>query len=230
MLDVHSESRIKLLAKTLFSVCIRDIVLSRLHSLGLETLRLPIDASPKSPHVPILVSPSLETKPRIIVVFGEPCQDLGIWAYRTIGREGISTGSAVNFATAILKGSGGVDASSTGLILANPGQLVWHCGGEKAVSLPTWNALPKESAVDPPRRMTYRNSIPGNDNWREHISYVFEEVLGKMTSTDSRIDIIGLAQGGLGAINYLSKNCRSSFFLHTAVNLCTFSTPLPTDS
>lgn len=196
-----------------FSVCIRDIVLSRLHSLGLETLRLPVGASPKTQHVPILVSPSLETKSRIIVVFGEPCQDLGVWAYRTIGREGINIGSAVDFATAILKGSEGVDASSIGLILANPGQLVWYCGGEKAISLPTWNAIPKESAVDPPLRMAYRNSIPGSENWREHINYVFEEVLGKMTSKDSRIDIIGLAEGGLGAIQYLSANCRSPSFL-----------------
>lgn len=192
-----------------FSACIRDIILSRLHSLGLEVLRLPVGAPSKSQHVPILVSPSLETKSRVIIVFGEPSQDLGVWAYRTIGHEGINIGSAVDFATAILKGSEDVDASSTGLILANPGQLVWYCGGERAVSLPTWNAIPKASAVDPPLRMSYRNYIPGSENWREHINYVFEEVLGKMTSTDSRIDIIGLAEGGLGAIQYLSKNCRS---------------------
>lgn len=117
----------------------------------------------------------------------------------------------MDFATAILKGTDGIDTSSTGLILTNPGQLVWYCGGEQAMSLPTWNAIPKESAVNPPLRMTYRNFIPGNENWKEHIDYVFEEVLGKMTSKDSRIDIIGLAEGGLGAIQYLSENCKFPF-------------------
>ncbi|KAK2767383.1 hypothetical protein FQN54_003539 [Arachnomyces sp. PD_36] len=225
MYKINANERYNEMQKEAMNVCIRDIVLSRLHSLGLETLRLPIGASPKSQHVPILVSPGLETKSRIIVVFGEPAQDLGIWAYRTIGHEGINMGSAVDFASAVLKGRNGIDAESTGLIITNPGQLVWYCGGGYPMSLPTWNALPRESAVDAPLRMTYRNSIPGNENWREHINYVFEEVLGKMTSKDSRIDIIGLAEGGLGAIQYLAENF--SEWKHRISALC-ISNPVHT--
>ena len=104
----------------------------------------------------------------------------------------------------------GVDKNETGLIITNPGQLVWYCGSEHAMTLTTWNAIPRESAVHPPLRMTSRNSIPGNDNWRDHINYVFEEVLGKMTKKDSRIDIIGLADGGLQTIHYLSNYCKLS--------------------
>ncbi|EDN08878.1 predicted protein [Histoplasma mississippiense (nom. inval.)] len=212
--------------------CIRHIVASRLLNLGLETLRLPIGAAANSQHVPILTSPGFQSQPRLIVVFGEPTQDLGIWAYRVIGKEGINIGSAVNFAAAILgnnicprdSGRQTIDTNiinannnqhqdnsssfpaGTGFILANPGQLVWHCAKEQAMSLPMWHALPRRSAVEPPMRMTFRNKIPGNETWQDHITYVFEEVLGKLAAPDVRIDIIGLAEGGLGAVRYLAEH------------------------
>jgi hypothetical protein len=191
-------------------------VCSRLQSLGLQTLRLPTDAAQNSPHVPILVSPSIDTKTRIIVVFGEPVQDLGIWAYRTIGTEGINIGSAVNFAKSVIRdsshdpGESRSSKASTGLILTNPGQLVWYCAGEKAISLPTWHAIPRRNAVEPPMRMTIRNKIPGNETWQDHITHVFENVLGKIVSKDTKIDIIGLAEGGLGAVRYLAERCMFS--------------------
>ncbi|KAF3490910.1 uncharacterized protein GIQ15_00427 [Arthroderma uncinatum] len=216
--------------------CIRDIVVSRLHDQGLETLRLPIGAEPNEQHVPILVSPSFKTDKRIIVVFGEPVQDLGIWAYRTIGGDKINTGSAVDFTAAVLgskctiipvaeqKSKPSEQTSSAvlsdtnesndeankppppGLILTNPGQLVWHCAGERAISLPTWLALPRKYAVDPPMKMTVRNKIPGNETWQDHVTYVFDEVLGKLTSSDAKIDVIGLAEGSLATVRYLAEH------------------------
>lgn len=202
--------------------CIREIVTSRLQKLGLETLRLPIGASPHSPHVPILASPSLDTRSRVIVVFGEPVQDLGVWAYRIAGHESINSGSAVNFATAVLCGDdehaataaaaanhGRTKQDKPGLILTNPGQLVWHCAKERALSLPTWHAIPRRSAVEPPMKMTFRNKIPGNESWQAHVTYVFEEVLDNMVSEDTKIDIIGLAEGGLAAIRYLAEHCKT---------------------
>ena len=159
-------------------------------------------------------------KTRIIVVFGESVQDLGIWAYRTIGTEGINIGSAVDFAKAVIRdsshdpGESRSSKSSTGLILTNPGQLVWYCAGEKAISLPTWHAIPRRNAVEPPMRMTIRNKIPGNETWQDHITHVFENVLGKIISKDTKIDIIGLAEGGLGAVRYLAERCMFSKHLH----------------
>lgn len=196
------------------TACIRDTVLSRLHKLGLETLHLPITASPTSQNVPILATPFLQSQSRVIVVFGEPVQDLGIWAYRIIGKEGINIGSAVNFASAVIgsNGDGAEEADQTkqapGLILTNPGQLVWRCETERAISLPTWHALPRRYAVEPPPKMGYRNKIPGNETWQDHITYVFEEVLGKIVPKNAKIDIVGLAEGGLGAIRYLAEHCK----------------------
>jgi hypothetical protein len=170
--------------------------------------------------VPILVSPSIDTKTRIIVVFGEPVQDLGIWAYRTIGTEGVNIGSAVNFTKAVIgdrsrePGESSQSKAGPGLVLTNPGQLVWYCAGERAISLPTWHALPRRNAVEPPMRMSIRNKIPGNETWQDHVTHVFENVLGKIVSKDVKIDIIGLAEGGLGAVRYLAEHCKFAWHLH----------------
>lgn len=58
--------------------------------------------------------------------------------------------------------------------------------------------------------MSGRNEIPGNANWQEHIECVFEEVLaarGRLVREDAKIDVIGVAEGGLGAIRYLTSDC-----------------------
>lgn len=201
------------------TACIRSIVLSRLRDLGLSTLRLPLSAGPDDRHVSIITSSNLKTASRVIVVFGEPVQDLGIWAYRTIGSEGIDAGSAVAFAKSVLGYNNPEDKENkkdrktdTALILANAGQLVWYNAGGRAITQTSWLALPKESAVDPLPRMTHRNKIPRNGNWEEHVQCVFEDVLksrGHLLSENAKIDIIGLAEGGLAAVTYLADNCKS---------------------
>lgn len=58
--------------------------------------------------------------------------------------------------------------------------------------------------------MSQRNKIPGNERWQEHVECVFEEVLaarGKLVRTDAKIDVVGVAEGGLAAIRYLSMDC-----------------------
>jgi hypothetical protein len=188
--------------------------------LGMGTLRLPLISTPTEPHVPIMVSANLSTASRIIVVFGEPVQDLGIWAYRSVGTDGIDAGSAVSLARAVLypetKQEGtNTEASTkrgdTALVLANTGQLIWNCGARKAMTLPSWLAHPRSSAVDPPLMMTRRNKIPENGHWEEHIACVFNEILadrGRLVRADAKIDIVGLADGGLGAVRYLANNCK----------------------
>lgn len=209
-------------------VCIRDIVLSRLRALGLTTLKLPLYSGASDSHVPILVSSNLSSASRVIVVFGEPVQDLGIWAYRSVGTDGIDIGSAVTFARAVLHPDGssrpgtgangttsrqtGSNRSHTALILANTGQLIWNCGSQSAMTLHSWLAMPRASAVDPPLTMTRRNTIPENENWQAHIDNVFDEVLApgnRLVKPDAHIQIVGVADGGLGVIRYLAGRCMS---------------------
>lgn len=167
-----------------------------------------------------------------MVVFGEPIQDLGVWAYRSVGTDGINAGSAASLAEALLgrspnQGESGQtdgqnadknknEKNETALILANTGQLIWHCAARRCVTHPTWLALPRRSAVDPPVSMSTRNEVPRNATWQEHVECVFEDVLaarGRLARDDAKIDVIGLAEGGLGAVRYLGEKCTSPLLL-----------------
>ncbi|KAE8418673.1 Arb2 domain-containing protein [Aspergillus pseudocaelatus] len=213
---INKNSRVNEMQREAMSECIRKIVASRLRELNLTTLRLPLTSKVNEAHVPILVSSNLSTASRIVVVFGEPVQDLGIWAYRSIGADGINAGSAVSFAKAVLHPETNEDGtntecapkhSDTALVLANTGQLIWHCGARRPMTLPTWLAYPRPSAVDPPLMMTHRNKIPGNGCWEDHVSCVFNEILadrGRLVRHDAKINVVGIAEGGQGAIRHLS--------------------------
>ncbi|OKL60525.1 hypothetical protein UA08_04283 [Talaromyces atroroseus] len=198
-----------------FNDCIRHIVLSRLEALGMETLRLPVGAQTHEKHVPILHSTNISAAKRIIVVLGSPDQELGIWTYRSISEKGINVGSMVDFAKAVLqrdkdntKEPNG-EHDSIALVIANSGQLIYHCGSGTSMSRSTWFALPVASAAHPPLRQTYRNVVPGNTNWRKHVRYIFENVLaagGEFVNANAKIDIIGVEEGGLAAVEYLGEH------------------------
>lgn len=212
-----------------YTACIREIVLSRLQKQGMATLRLPLSYSGRGEqHIPIMVSTNLSKASRVIVVFGEPGQDLGIWAYRTIGADGINAGSAVSLAEYVLHQQNGHQeetagkrkpSSDTALVIANTGQLIWHSAGRRAITLSSWMALTRRSAVDPPTRMSYRNKIPDNESWQDHVECVFDEILaarGKFVRADAKIDVVGIAEGGLGAVRYLRSECMLPSFPHEA--------------
>lgn len=172
------------------------------------------ESRPDEAHVPILASPNLREARRIIVVFGEATQDLGIWAYRTIGSEGINIGSAVNFVKAV-RGDGNWEETrdekgmrtDTALVLANTGQLLWHCGRSRAVTQSTWLANPRPAGNWGQASTSYRNRIPSHGNWQEHVSYVLEEVIRPNLHAWSRVDVIGMSEGGLGVINHMMRRC-----------------------
>lgn len=185
----------------------------RLQEYGLETWRLPFPNGPQEPktmasdpHVPILVSKNLFKATRVVVVFGEPVQDLGIWAYRSVGQDGINFGSAVNFTKSVLD----ENRTDTALVVANTGQLLWHCASSCAVTQRTWEAAERPAGPWGQATRSWRNKIPENKNWREHIQYVFEHVLWPWLHDKSRVDIIGLSEGGQGALEYLQKRCKLS--------------------
>ncbi|KAJ5094486.1 hypothetical protein N7456_010347 [Penicillium angulare] len=179
--------------------CIREIVLARLGDAGLDILPLPLDTKLDEAHVPILVSKDFQNKPRIVLFLGEPSQDLGIFAYRAI-HEGISFGSAVNLAKAVLADE------KAGLIIGNTGQLIWHNESERAVSHQTWQAIPRPYANWGQATTSLRNKIPANHGWDQHVQYIFEKVLWPKVGKRTSIDIIGMSEGGHAAIKYLQKD------------------------
>ncbi|KAI9752773.1 MAG: hypothetical protein M1815_000286 [Lichina confinis] len=208
---INKNERYNEVNKEAINTCIREIVLERLHHLGLETLRLPIGAPAEKPHVPILVSRNLSEKKRVIVVLGEATQDLGIWAYRVVGGEGkdaISRGSAIEFVKRLRDYASSPDADDApGVIIANLGQLLWWRGGKRSVTFATWGCLPRKTAVHGPMRIDdVNNRAPQNASLPEHVRYVFEEVVRKKTAKDAQIFVIGLTDGADEALTYLDDN------------------------
>ena len=201
--------------------CIRDIVTQRLQESGLQIMRVPIGSSAKEPHVPILVSKDIDHAPRIVAVFGDPTQDLGIWAYRSIDSDGIDTGSAVKFTKTVL--GEGEKKTDTALVLSNTGQLLWHCQSASAVTQQSWVAAPWPLGHRAPATMTRRNKVPGNADWREHVEYVFENVLWPALGPQTRVDVVGVSEGGRGAIQYLKKNCKCLFQRNINIGLRTYN-------
>ena len=133
-------------------------------------------------------------------------QDLGIFAHRIIGQESIDSGSALDFVHAVQSRRNGAD---TAVVIANLGQLVWYRRGQRAMTIASWNALPRKTGVSNPMRIDpVKNHIPGNKNTKEHVKSVFEEVLGKLARQDVVIDLIGLGEGAEEAVGYLDSNWK----------------------
>ena len=212
--------------------------MDRLEKLGLMTLRIPLSARPDKPHLPILTTPDVSKKDRVIVYFGEPCQDLGIFAYRTVGTECIHRGSIQDFVDKIHAGCASVDIHKAvnrldgvenshgedigkrqstvqkqteipGLIVANPGQLVWHCAGKKAMTLSSWQCLPRKTAVHEVMRIDpVRNRIPGNEDVDKHVAYMFETVLPTLTRKNVQVDVIAMEWTSYAVVRYLNTKCK----------------------
>ena len=165
---------------------------------------------PSENHVPIYLSPDIKSKKRVIVLFPDRQVDPLIFSYRTIGDEGINKGSVINFVRAILNGPTALsDAGAPGVIIANPSQLYWSRGSQKAVSWIEWLDLPRESGVHEPCRIDpVRNTIPGNKDSQEHIVYLFDHVLPRVLNENAKIDIIGLEWTGKQVIEHLAVNCK----------------------
>ncbi|KAF4612813.1 hypothetical protein G7Y89_g15559 [Cudoniella acicularis] len=174
---------------------IRNIVTTRLLALGLEKILLPFDTPLTSPHLPILVSHDIAYAKRVVVLFYEHTQDLGIIAHRVIGGQGgINSGSAINFVSYI-QSQKDPKGLAPGIILANTGQLRWHRASKRALTQTSWFSLPSPSAVSPPLRFNpAKNTIPQNANTTEHISYIFNAVIPRLVNPSASISLIGVSE------------------------------------
>lgn len=181
--------------------CIRELLEPRFLA-SLNITRLPLKSSATDPHVPVLTSANLATAKRTIIYFGEESQDLGIFAYRILGQNTLSAGSALDFISAVQS-----SRDDVGVIIANLGQLLWYRRGQRAVTRTSWNALPRKTAVSDPFQIhPVKNHIPGNEDWTAHVKSVFEEVVLKMANPQAKLDIIGLGDGASEAVAYLQSH------------------------
>ncbi|KAH7037223.1 uncharacterized protein B0I36DRAFT_358953 [Microdochium trichocladiopsis] len=189
------------------------IIQSRLQDLGLEKHMLPLGAesSKNKPRLPIFASKSIAGASRVVLIFGESTQDLGVLAHRVIGGPGgINKGSMVSIVQSILsqRASPGDDRPPA-VLLANCGQLMWLPSLLKTLSPSAWDATRMKSAVHLGNLYTREvNSVPGNRTVAEHVKYIFEDVLPALLGPDStaRLDVIGVGDGADAVERYLDDD------------------------
>ena len=173
----------------------------------MEVVPLPLGATAQDNHTPILVSKDIGSKKRVIVFFGERHNELGILSLRVLSEEGINVGCAASFIKAVEEDE--VDAP--GIILANPGQLLWYRGEDRAVTRLQWINLPRESAIGPAMRIDdVKNTIPGNKDYDDHLEYIFENVLTNIVSKEAKINVIAMEWCGTALSKYLESRCKWS--------------------
>ncbi|KAI1809898.1 Arb2 domain-containing protein [Poronia punctata] len=193
-----------------FNQAVQEEIHNRLERLGLKKVFLPFGATePTQPKVPIFISPDAASKSRIVVIFGENHQDLGVLAHRVIGgRGGINKGSLVNTVTTILKQkSSATDATAPGIIVANMGELLWWPKGKRTLSWHAFDWTPMPSGAHEGNLVVPKiHHVPGNENADAHVKYIFEKVFPALVNHTARIDIIGIGSGADIVQEYLNSD------------------------
>ncbi|KAM0283511.1 hypothetical protein ACHAQH_002462 [Verticillium albo-atrum] len=177
-----------------FNDAIQDIVHARLEAEGMRKQWLPLGSIPGEPQVPIFASADICRKSRVVVVFGEPNQDLGNLALRVAnGPGGINMGTMVSVVQALKKQiSSPEDSESPGIILCNVGAVFWWPEEQRALTLSRMADMPLVSLAHHGRRITTANVIPGMETSEQHICYMFEAVLPALAGENARLDLIGI--------------------------------------
>ncbi|ORY67432.1 uncharacterized protein BCR38DRAFT_427043 [Pseudomassariella vexata] len=182
------------------------LVHSRLDSAGLNKVLLPLGTKPSQPHIPIFVSKDIKTKSRVVLIFGESFQDLGILAHRVLsGPGGVNKGSLVSIVEELQKqNSSSTDASPPGIIIANMGQTIWSPELKRPLTKMGATGAIMPSAVHGGMYIDEeKNRIPENRNEKEHVKYIFEKVVPAMVNDEAGVDILGLGDGADAVEEYL---------------------------
>jgi hypothetical protein len=174
--------------------------------MGIETMTIPVDADVEGgPRTKVLVTKNLEIAKRIIVVCGDETEDMGIFSYLDTLEEGLFFGTLLGLVMCLTKGSLLGDMA---LVVLNPAQRFWNPQTELAESLETFRLRDAPSLITPVRDPTRRNEIPGNRTPYEHIEYVFEHILVPLMRGNTKIDVLGIAEGGFAMYQFLKDNCE----------------------
>ncbi|KAI0883667.1 Arb2 domain-containing protein [Annulohypoxylon maeteangense] len=188
------------------NMAIQGVIWERLEKLGMKKELLPLGTEDTTkPHVPIFVSKDIASASRVVVIFGETHQDLGVLAHRVIGGQGgVNKGSMVSIVSALQQQScSSTDMSPPGIILANTAELIWWPEGTRTLARVAFDGVPMKSAVHNGNLITDANLVEGNENTMRHISYMFKHVIPHFVDDAATIDIIGVGDGADCVEKYL---------------------------
>ncbi|KAI0425280.1 hypothetical protein F5Y09DRAFT_352537 [Xylaria sp. FL1042] len=185
-------------------------IFKRLMTLGLLRLSLPLGASPSlHPNVPIFITSKLLVNSRVVIIFGETHQDLGVLAHRVLGGPGgINKGSLVSVVKALLhKRSSPTDPLPPGIILANMGELIWWPEGRRTLNRFAFDWAPMRSAAHIGNYVDSElNRVRNNEDPMAHVKYIFEKIVPAIVNPKAGLDIIGLGDGADVVESYLNSD------------------------
>ncbi|KAK4041973.1 Arb2 domain-containing protein [Parachaetomium inaequale] len=195
-----------------FNEAIHKEIHARLDAQNFTTIPLPLGTPPTKPHVPIRTSPNISTATRVVLLFGESSQALGVLAHRVIGGKGggVTCGSVLGLIAALnTQRSSAADPSPPAIVLANAGELWWWPEGGHGLTPVARHGVPMASAVHLGRYHDAKvNEIPGNRTVREHVRGVFEAVVlgGGMVREEAKVDVIALGDTADEVEGYLDDD------------------------
>ena len=87
------------------------------------------------------------------------------------------------------------------------GQLLWYRRGQRALTVASWNGLPRKTGVSSAMKIDpLKNHVRGNKNPEEHVRSVFAEAIWGLGHADAVIDVIGMGDGAEEVVKYLDRN------------------------
>lgn len=155
------------------------------------------------------MDPNIETKNRVVVIFGEVDKSLGLLAGRVAnGRGGVDKGSMVSVVRQLrTQHSTPNDATPPGIVLANVGQLYWWPDEQRALTVSACLAVPLPSLVhEGVRYVKEVNATDGNETHEAHIQHVFDKVLKKKILKDAVVDVVAIGDTCALVECFLDKN------------------------
>ncbi|KAF4310359.1 Ribosomal protein S14 [Botryosphaeria dothidea] len=95
-----------------------------------------------------------------------------------------------------------------GLVVLNPGQLLYSHRMDKALTKQSWDSQPLESGIHPIRRIHPDfNKIEGHRTVDEHVKSSFENIVNnpEWVAPDANIYVVGIGNGGDAVLRVLNK-------------------------
>lgn len=201
------------LRKENFHQAVRDTVYDKLAASGSNALTRTYLSGPKGAHmtaqpppkntpcIPILTSSreALAKHRHVVIVIGQSDQDLGIWAWRIVTRQGVTAGTALG----LLSDNNDPDY---GLILLNPGQRYYSYRERRALTTSSWIDRRRDSAVAEAYHIhTTYNQVSGHGSAEEHIATALDKVVPQLVHPEARVHIVGIGDGAENVLTLLDQ-------------------------
>ena len=187
---------------------------------------------PAEPSIKILVSRQISVLERkeIYLVVGDSKQDLAIWSRKAIMTEsGITHGSVIRLVSELRSrkmstGGPGVpddDAAQKvaekqatrpsefdlpGIIILNPGELLYSHKQQDCMSPATWQDQEREHAFSDQYKITEAyNTVKGHKTSGEHIETFLREFIGDLMGPKTHLNIIAVGDASEAVLGFLNK-------------------------